>query len=219
MSALLLLFACSETEATTESESSASDESPAPAYKDWDLGNGIIVSAPLEWAIGFLAPDPRCAPYFGEGTGHAPLDNTLTLSIPWVGTPFGSFDLATQIMEGTLENGETYKQAANGALYLDGASYFAYGQGSVDVTSLRENTAATIQLRDLVFKGADATEIRVTSSIDLDLHVSCAVPVGDPGESGDGDTDDSCVAVQDTPPYKNEECQRLTADFPDDVKY
>lgn len=191
---------------------------PAP-YKDWDLGGGIVVAAPTYWGIGLAAADSACVPSYGSFSGSAPEDNTLLFSIPWLTTPFASFDLSTQSFEGTLPDGTAYKDSAMGALYLDGAVYLTHRAGVVEASSLAANTGARLGFEGLSVTSADGKEILVTGTFDFDVRVFCAVPVGDPGESGDGDTDDSCVAVQDTPPYKNEECQRLTADFPEDVKY
>lgn len=197
----------------------AVSEVPAVTYKEWDLGGGLVVSAPTYWGIGYTAPDPACVPYFGSFSGSAPEDNTLLLSIPWIGSPFAAFDLSAQSFDGTLANGTEYASSAAGVLYLDGQIYATHSEGVVAVTALNATTGARVGLEDVPFVSAKGGEIRVTSSFDFDLRVFCAVPVGDPGESGDGDTDDSCVAVQDSPPYKNEDCQELTAEFPDDVKY
>lgn len=87
--------------------------------------------------------------------------------------------------------------------------------------SLRDNLGARVSLEGVVLYADDGRTVSITASRDFDVRVECSIASGEGelDESGDGDTDSSCIGRQEPAPYTDPECIELTRAFPDDVKY
>ncbi len=216
---LLTLAACAAPTSTTADEESVLTAVPETIWEEWDLGNGMVIDAPANWALGYSTLADECSGGMqSQGPGDAPDDNTISISLHWLDTPVGDFDLDNEGYEGTDAAGGTYYYRDDVALGEGEELYYSGREGIVSVSIDRALENATVTLRDVVLTGlANGDRFTLNASHEFPLMVACHVPYS----GGEGDGDESgmeCSGETDYFPYENAECDELTGEYPDSVK-
>lgn len=189
------------------------------ATGSWEVAPGVVVDAPRAWTVSFAEQSEDCTSPGQQGVSYAPTERSLRVGLPFAGSPYGEFPVATSSRAVVDHEGRRSVIPVDTDLLLDGTLYYSDGaSGSIVISEEAAGTVARLALIDVRVVDGRGSSIEISTSIDLDLSVRCSQLPGDGSDGADGESTSSCAWIDDPFPYTSEECRELTAAFPDDVK-